>query len=89
MRDKTPAKPRRDLRAITDPEYAELLEQNKRDDRKSYLLKELVQCSFPYSDPGDAERWERKNGHLTLRISRLSADYSIPYGTLPRLIMIY
>jgi len=89
MREKTPAKPKRDLRALTDSDYAALLEQPQRDDRKSYLLKELVQCSFPYSDPGDTERWECKNGHLTLRLSRLSADYPIPYGTLPRLIMIY
>jgi hypothetical protein len=35
---------------------------------RSYMARQLVQCTLPHSDPGDVSVWARTNGHLTLAI---------------------
>ena len=84
-------KPKRDLLAQNNPEYAELLA--KQDDaektRVAYLVREFVQCSFPYSNPGNVPHWERKNGDLTFRVTRLDPNFPHPYGSFPRLVMFW
>jgi hypothetical protein len=57
------------------------------------------QCGLPYTNPGDDIReWDRKQGHMSLRIEAGSAldprtgDYvrlGLPYGEKPRLVLIH
>jgi hypothetical protein len=63
-----------------------------------YLARELVLCTLPHSDPGDVRAWSRQNGHLTLSIKpgirkdRDTGQYvsvGIPYGIIPRLILMW
>ena len=63
-----------------------------------YLARELVLCTLPHSDPGDVRAWGRRNGDLTLSIKpgikqdRKSGEYfsvGIPYGIIPRLILMW
>ena len=63
-----------------------------------YLARELVLCTLPHSDPGDVRAWGRKNGDLTLSIKpgikedRKAGQYvsvGIPYGIIPRLILMW
>jgi hypothetical protein len=32
---------------------------------RSYMARQLVQCTLPHSDPGDVSVWARTNGHLS------------------------
>jgi hypothetical protein len=63
-----------------------------------YLARELVLCTLPHSDPGDVPVWGRQNGHLTLSVKpgvRKDPDtgqhvnIGIPYGIIPRLILMW
>ena len=63
-----------------------------------YLARELVLCTLPHSDPGDVRAWSRQNGHLTLSVKpgvrkdRETGEYvsvGIPYGIIPRLILMW
>jgi hypothetical protein len=61
---------------------------------RSYIARELVQCTLPYRDPGDLPSWQRRNGNLTLGITPgwdFAANQSIgfPYGTRPRLLLYW
>lgn len=92
MQKKTYKPVKRDLVAMENPEYAELLAQREEadKDRRAYLVREFVQCSFPYSNPGDdVDRWSRQNGDLTFTVTRTNGRFPIPYGSLPRLVMFY
>jgi hypothetical protein len=83
---------KRDVAAVENPDYAELLAQRDEEDkeRRAYLVREFVQCSFPYSNPGaDVSNWSRKNGDLTFTVTRTNPGFPIPYGSLPRLVMFY
>lgn len=83
---------KKDLVAIENPEYAALIAKRDEEDkdRRAYLVREFVQCSFPYSNPGnDVDRWSRQNGDLTFTVTRTNGRYPIPYGSLPRLVMFY
>ena len=86
---------KRDLKAIeggkiytTDPSRSDIV----------YLARELVLCTLPHSDPGDVRAWSRQNGHLTLSVKpgvrkdRETGEYvsvGIPYGIIPRLILMW
>jgi hypothetical protein len=86
---------KRDLKAIeggkiytTDPSQNDIV----------YLARELVLCTLPHSDPGDVRAWGRRNGDLTLSVKpgikqdRKSGEYfsvGIPYGIIPRLILMW
>ncbi len=63
-----------------------------------YLARELVLCTLPHSDPGDVRAWGRRNGDLTLSVkpgikqNRKTGEYfsvGIPYGIIPRLILMW
>ena len=61
---------------------------------RSYLARELVQCTLPHSDPGDVPAWERRNGYLNLGITpgwdfKLKTSIGFPYGTHPRLLLYW
>jgi hypothetical protein len=60
---------------------------------RSYMARQLVQCTLPHSDPGDVSVWARTNGHLTLAI-RPYVDLKTrkplyPYGSIPRLLLFW
>ncbi|MFZ4698917.1 MAG: replication protein RepA [Candidatus Methylumidiphilus sp.] len=63
-----------------------------------YLARELVLCTLPHSDPGDVRAWGRRNGDLSLSVKpgikqdRKTGEYfsvGIPYGIIPRLILMW
>jgi hypothetical protein len=59
-----------------------------------FLARELILCTLPHSDPGDIPAWSRTNGHLTLTIrpgwnERKKEVYGYPYGTVPRLLLMW
>jgi len=59
-----------------------------------FLARELILCTLPHSDPGDVLFWSRTNGNLTLGIQagvnkKTGKSYGIPYGIIPRLILVW
>jgi hypothetical protein len=59
-----------------------------------YLSKEMILCTLPHSDPGDhVPAWGRTNRNLTLtiqpRIILPAKTYHHPYGSIPRLLMVW
>jgi hypothetical protein len=60
----------------------------------AYMAREFILCTLPHSDPGDALFWGRTNGNLTLGIKagineKTGKSYGIPYGIIPRLILVW
>jgi hypothetical protein len=64
--------------------------------KKTYMARPLVLCTLPHSDPGDSTGWSRycesENVYLVIqpgwnRIARRS--YGYPYGSIPRLLLIW
>ena len=60
----------------------------------AYLARFLIQCTLPHTNPGNIPVWKRKNGNCILRIQpgwddRNDRPMGYPYGTLPRLILIW
>jgi Plasmid encoded RepA protein len=60
----------------------------------AYLARQLVQCTLPHRDPGDVPVWSRRNGDLTLLVTRTDIDddgrlIGYPYGSLPRLLLYW
>ncbi len=63
-------------------------------DDLAFIARELILCTLPHSDPGDALSWSRTNGNLTLGIQpgvnhKTGKSYGFPYGIIPRLIMVW
>ncbi len=61
---------------------------------RSYLARELVQCTLPYRDPGAVPSWGRRNGNLRLGITagwdfERNETIGFPYGTHPRLLLYW
>jgi Plasmid encoded RepA protein len=61
---------------------------------RSYLARELVQCTLPYRDPGSVPSWGRRNGNLRLGITPgwdfvRNETIGFPYGTKPRLLLYW
>ena len=59
-----------------------------------YMARELILCTLPHSDPGDVPAWSRKNGNLSLGIQpgfnhKTGKSYGIPYGIIPRLLLVW
>ena len=60
----------------------------------AYMAREFILCTLPHSDPGDVLFWGRTNGNLTLGIKagvneKTGKSYGIPYGIIPRLILVW
>jgi len=59
-----------------------------------FLARELILCTLPHSDPGNIPGWSRTNGNLTLSIqagfnSKIGRSYGIPYGIIPRMVLVW
>lgn len=71
----------RDLRLLR--AAAELWDQDAQE--IGFLARLFTQTSLPYRDPGDKERWQRRNGDLVLAVAPGPSGY--PYGAVPRLLL--
>jgi hypothetical protein len=73
----------------------ELLQQQTTDEVElAFLARQLVQVTLPHSDPGDVPVWTRRNGDLTLIMTRADIDdddqlIGYPFGSLPRLLLYW
>ena len=82
---KTDAKLAKAASAITgNPVWAE----------RSYMARELVQCTLPLRNPGKATIWARKNGNYTLIIQagvdeETMQSRGLPYGEWARLLLLW
>jgi hypothetical protein len=61
---------------------------------RAYMARQLVQCTLPHSNPGNVERWLRRNGNATLVLqagwnAAKDCSQGYPYGVLPRLLMFW
>lgn len=60
----------------------------------AYLARELVQCTLPHRDPGDVTVWVRRNGDYALGLQpgadlQTGKSIGLPYGPLPRLLLLW
>ena len=61
---------------------------------RAYMARQLVQCTLPHSNPGEVERWTRRNGNLALVIRpgwdvKKDCSLGYPYGSVPRLLLFW
>jgi len=61
---------------------------------RAYMARQLVQCTLPHSNPGNVERWMRRNGSAALVLqagwnAEKDCSYGYPYGSLPRLLLFW
>jgi hypothetical protein len=91
-KDKKPDKPRGKRRPAA--QAAQLFTTPPTPKDVVFMARELILCTLPHSDPGDVPAWSRKNGHLTLGIQpgfdyKTGKSYGIPYGIIPRLLLVW
>jgi hypothetical protein len=60
----------------------------------AFLARHLVQCTLPHSNPGNVDRWLRRNGDLALVLragwdTRKDRSVGYPYGSIPRLLLFW
>ncbi len=60
----------------------------------AFLAREFILCTLPHRNPGDVPAWSRTNGNLTLTIRpgwnhEKKVAYGYPYGTIPRLLLVW
>ena len=60
----------------------------------AYLARELVQCTLPHRDPGEVTVWVRRNGDYALGLQpgadlKTGKSIGMPYGSLPRLLLLW
>ncbi len=69
------------------------IRMNPEEVERSYMARQLVQCTLPHSDPGNVSVWTRTNGHLTLAIRPYidlrTRKPQYPYGSIPRLLLFW
>ena len=76
-----------DVREIVGEHMALEEEAIKREGKRiGYMARGIVNASMPYKDP-KTEVFKRVNGDFTLRI--VGGEEGIPYGTYPRLLMLW
>lgn len=62
---------------------------------KAFMARQLVLCTLPHSDPGDANpRWLRRTGNSSLIIQPgwdggEDRSFGYPYGSIPRLLLFW
>ena len=52
-----------------------------------FMARLLALCSLPRTDPGNCDRYVRRNGPFTLIMIAGGEIPKLPYGTLPRLLL--
>jgi hypothetical protein len=62
---------------------------------KAFMARQLILCTLPHSDPGDANpRWLRRTGNSSLIIQpgwdgQEDKTFGYPYGSIPRLLLFW
>ncbi len=61
---------------------------------RAYLAREFVLCTLPHRDPGKVSAWVRQNGNYALALQpginmKTKEPYGLPYGSIPRLILLW
>ena len=54
-----------------------------------FMMRLLALCTLPRSNPGDRDRYVRRNGPFTLIMIAGGEVPKLPYGTLPRLLLAW
>ena len=54
-----------------------------------FMARLLALCSLPRTDPGNRDRYVRRNGPFTLIMIAGGEIPKLPYGTLPRLLLAW
>ena len=68
--------------------------ENPNDTERAFMVRQLVLCTLPHTDPGDVDAWSRRSGSIALGIQP-GVDFDTgqkigyPYGTIPRLLMFW
>ena len=65
-----------------------LMDASEMNPEMSFVMRLLLLCSLPRTDPGKRTRYVRKNGPHTLVMSA-AGEYGLPYGNLPRLLLAW
>ena len=65
-----------------------LVEAREADPDRGFMARLLMLCSLPRTNPGDREKYVRKNGPFTL-VMFAGANQKLPFGNLPRLMMAW
>lgn len=90
----TSGRPKRDLVAIA----RAAVDEYERDPQDiGFLARVFAQTALPYKNPGDMPAWGRRNGALTMTVqpgytidpSGQPVSIGYPYGTIPRLLLIW
>ena len=88
---KTKSAPKRNLKI--ERAAAEIADRPN-DTEAAYLARELVQCTLPHKNPKDVTSWVRRNGNFALILEtsldqRTLKPMGLPYGSMPRLILLW
>ena len=65
-----------------------LAEARAADPDLGFVGRVLALCSLPRTNPGNQDKYIRRNGPFTL-VMTATGEYKLPYGTLPRLLMAW
>ena len=65
-----------------------LVEAREADPDRGFMERLLMLCSLPRTNPGDREKYVRKNGPFTL-VMFAGANQKLPFGNLPRLMLAW
>lgn len=61
---------------------------------RAFMARQLVLCTLPHTDPGNVDSWTRRTGNLALGIQS-GVDFDtgrkigFPYGSIPRLVLLW
>jgi hypothetical protein len=61
---------------------------------RAFMVRQLVLCTLPHSDPGNVEAWSRRAGNAALGIQpafdfETGQKIGFPFGTIPRLLLFW
>ena len=81
-----PPKPRRHF--TTFQQIDDLVRAREMEPSMSFIMRLLLLCSLPRTNPGKRTRYIRRNGPHTLVMSA-AGQYGLPYGNIPRLLLAW
>ena len=65
-----------------------LVHASETDPEPGFMARLMTLCSLPRTNPGDREKYVRKNGPFTL-VMFAGANQKLPFGNLPRLMLAW
>ena len=66
----------------------QLVEASEADPEMGFMARLMALCSLPRTNPGDRDKYVRRNGPFTL-VMFAGANQKLPFGNLPRLLMAW